>query len=278
MRFATMRRPDGTSCAARVGDDICTELPWETVGHMLQAPGWAQEAQTHSGPSAHVDQVDLAPVVSSGEKIICLGLNYVNHIREAGREAPAYPNLFAKFPESLIGARDPIVLPRVSSMVDWEAELVIVVGRAGRHIARRDALSYIAGYTIMNDISVRDWQRRVPEVLSGKTFESTTPLGPYLVTSDELPPEGTGLAVRCEVDEQLMQDGSTSDMLFKPSDIVSYISTILTLRPGDVIATGTPAGIGIAREPAVFLRPGQVVKTSIEGLGHLENTCVAEGS
>lgn len=190
-----------------------------------------------------------------------------------GREVPAHPTFFAKFPNSLIGAHDPIQLPRVSTSVDWEVELGVVIGSPARHVSRDDALDHVAGYTVVNDISVRDYQRRTLQFLQGKTFEATTPVGPWLVTSDELPAGGAGLPVQCEVDGEVMQASTTSDLLFDVATLVSYFSEIATLEPGDLIATGTPDGVGAGRTPPVFLRDGQVVRTTIEGVGELVNRC-----
>ena len=216
---------------------------------------------------------DLAPLIPRPSKIVCLGLNYRSHIEEMGAELPKHPTLFAKFPAALIGARDPIRLPEASNAVDWEGELAFVIGRRVRNVSKDEAADAIAGYTICNDVSMRDWQWRTSEWLQGKTWEGSTPLGPALVTPDEVG-HGADLLLRCEVDGEVMQEARTSDLLFKPADIVSYVSTIATLEPGDVFSTGTPSGVGAGRQPPRFLQPGQVVRTSIEGLGELVNECV----
>ncbi len=192
-----------------------------------------------------------------------------------GRELPAHPTLFAKFADTLLGARDDLVLPAVSEEVDWEAEPGVVVGAPVRRASTAQAAAAIAGYTVLNDVSMRDWQWRTTEWLSGKAFEATTPVGPWLVTPDEVG-DAADLALRCEVDGRVMQSSRTSDLLFRPADLVAYVSRITTLRPGDLIATGTPGGVGVARTPRVFLAPGQVLRTVIEGVGECVNTCVAE--
>ncbi|HZU73176.1 MAG TPA: fumarylacetoacetate hydrolase family protein [Acidimicrobiales bacterium] len=271
MRLATLRRPDGSTVAARVEGDEVEELGAPDVRSLLLAGGAAAAGR---GPRHRLDEVDLAPVVRGG-KVICLGLNYRSHIEETARELPRYPTLFAKFTEAIIGPRDPIVLPSASDQVDWEVELGVVIGRPLRHADRNEASAAIAGYTVVNDISVRDWQNRTLQWLQGKTFESTTPVGPVLVSPDEIDHAGA-LAVRCLVDDQVMQEANTADLLFKPAEVVAYISTILTLQPGDLISTGTPAGVGASRTPPLFLRPGQVVTTAIDGIGELVNRCVAE--
>ena len=167
------------------------------------------------------------------------------------------------------------MLPRVSAQIDWEAELAFVIGLPVRHATESEAAAAIAGFTILNDVTARDYQHRTLQWLQGKTFEKSTPLGPALVTGDEVG-DARDLEVRCDVDGQPMQRGKTSDLIFKPVEIVRYISDIITLLPGDVIATGTPSGVGDGRNPKVFLRPGQVVRTAIEGLGVMENMCITE--
>lgn len=272
VRLATVRTPSGTRAARLDGDRaLLVDPPRADVGHLL-ADGGLDLATTATEPAG---DLDLAPLVVRPSKIICLGLNYKSHIEEVAGKLPDHPTLFAKFPAALIGARDPIVLPKVSEMVDWEAELGFVIGRRVRNATPEEAADAIAGYTIVNDVSVRDWQWRTDQWLQGKTFERSTPVGPALVTPDEV--DGAAdLLLRCEVDGEVMQEARTSDLLFKPVDVVAYVSQILTLEPGDLISTGTPGGVGVARQPAVFLRPGQVVRTTIEGLGELVNECVAD--
>nr|WP_275263893.1 fumarylacetoacetate hydrolase family protein [Jiangella asiatica] len=170
----------------------------------------------------------------------------------------------------------PIIWPASAGAVDWEAELGVVIGAAARHVPVDAALDVVAGYTVVNDVTVRDWQHRTREFLSGKTFEATTPVGPTLVTSDELPPGASGLEISCAVDGVVMQRSTTSDLLFSVAEIVSYISTITTLLPGDLIATGTPGGVGAGRTPEVWLRPGNELVTTVEGVGQLRNRCVKE--
>ncbi|NIR31348.1 MAG: fumarylacetoacetate hydrolase family protein [Gammaproteobacteria bacterium] len=275
MRLVTIRTQAGT-CAARVDGERAVELPFADVGALIgSGEDWPRRAAASGGRTHVLGEVELAPVVIRPRKIICLGLNYKTHITEMGRELPAYPTLFAKFDRSLIGARDPIRLPRAAEQVDWEVELAFVIGRSVRHVGAAEAEVAIAGYTILNDISARDFQWRTPQWLQGKTFEGTTPVGPALVTPEEVG-GARDLRVRCEVDGVLMQDARTSDFLFKPADLVAYVSRIITLDPGDLISTGTPGGVGAARHPKVFLEAGQVVRTSIEGLGELVNECVAE--
>jgi acylpyruvate hydrolase len=277
MRLVTMRTGNGTR-AGRLDGDTVTELPFDDVKAVLASgPDWAAMAARATGATRALAGADLAPVVPRPEKIICIGQNYLKHIQEMGAEQPKYPTLFAKYTRALIGPRDDIVLPAASDNVDWEVELAIVIGRETRHVSEGEALGAVAGWTVFNDVSVRDWQRRTGQFLQGKTFERTTPVGPALVTLDEAG-DGSDLTLRCEVDGQVMQDSRTSDLLFKPAELIAYISTIITLDPGDIIATGTPSGVGAGRKPPVFLKPGQTVRAVVEGVGELVNTCVKEGA
>jgi acylpyruvate hydrolase len=275
VRYATIRTGDGTH-AARVEGDVLVELDARDVGELLRAGPRSFVAEEPTGVEHALTDVELAPVVLEPGKIICLGLNYENHIRETGREPPAYPTLFAKFTEALIGARDPVVLPSVSDKVDWEVELAFVIGRSVRHATATEAAASIAGFTVANDVSVRDWQGRTAEWLQGKTFEHTTPVGPWLVTPDEVGGVRPDLSVRCEVDGVLRQDSRTAELVFGPVDIVEYVSQVVTLHPGDLILTGTPDGVGYARNPPIYLSAGQVVRTAIEGIGELVNPCLPE--
>jgi acylpyruvate hydrolase len=272
MRFSTIRTDDGTT-AARLDGDVLIPLDAADVGEMLARGG---PGQPRTGASAvPVAEADFAPVVTQPGKIICVGLNYRAHILETGRELPEYPTLFAKFADTLLGPRDELVLPSVSKRVDWEVELGVVIGSPVYRATPEEALAAIAGYTVINDVSMRDWQRRTLQWLQGKMFEHSTPAGPYLVTPDEVG-HAADLEVRCEVDGAVMQQSRTSDLLFSPAEIVAYASQAITLKPGDLIATGTPGGVGNARKPPVYLQPGQVLRTWIEGLGECVNLCVAE--
>ncbi len=225
------------------------------------------------GLAFSVDQVSYLPPILSPEKIICLGLNFRTHIQEMGRELPEYPVIFAKFANTLVGHGQPIVLPKVSSLVDYEAELAVVIGRTAKDVAPEVALDYVAGYTNFNDVSVRDYQRRTIQFLQGKTFDTTGPIGPAIVTLDELSdPLSLGLQLR--LNGEVMQDSNTADHVFDVPFTISYLSQIMTLAPGDIIATGTPGGVGFAREPKVFLQPGDRVEVEVEGLGVLVNPVV----
>ncbi|MEX2255052.1 MAG: fumarylacetoacetate hydrolase family protein [Acidimicrobiia bacterium] len=272
MRLTTIRIDGGTTAARIEGDDL-VRLPYPDLVALLGQPDWHVQARADGPRSAFVTE-DLAPAVRP-PKVICVGLNYRTHILEMGRDLPEYPTLFAKYPDALTGARDDLVIPKVSDQVDWEVELGVVIGTPARRVDEGDALDHVAGYTVVNDISMRDWQRRTSEFLQGKTFESSTPVGPVVVSPDELD-HALDLALRCEVDGEVMQDARTSDLIFGTAALVSYISQFTTLQPGDLIATGTPGGVGAGRDPQVFLRAGQTVTTTIEGIGSCINQVVAE--
>jgi acylpyruvate hydrolase len=276
MRFATIRTADGTT-AARLDNETLIPLAAQSLSELLTVTGGNLSlAQDRPGAQAvPVPEAEFAPVVPLPSKIICVGLNYRTHIAETGREMPEYPTLFTKYPEALLGPGDDLVIPAVSERVDWEVELGVIVGAPVRRATAEQAKAAIAGYTVTNDISMRDWQRRTMQWWAGKNFERSTPAGPYLVTPDEVD-DANDLEVRCEIDGEIMQQSTTADLLFTPADILAYASQIVTLNPGDLILTGTPGGVGDARKPPVYLRPGNVLRTFIDGLGECVNTCVAD--
>jgi acylpyruvate hydrolase len=267
MRLATIRTASGTS-AARIDGGEAIECGVSDVGTLLAGGDWEARAGAADGARHPLADLSYAPVVPRPGKIICVGLNYRSHIREMGRELPEYPTLFAKYPEALIGAFDRLNLPPESDQVDWEVELAVVVGRRVRHADAAAAVDAIAGYSIINDVTLRDWQYRTSEWLQGKTFEATAPFGPYLVTPDEIAPDAQ---ISCLLGGEVVQDSTIADLLFGPVDLVRYISTILTLHPGDVIATGTTGGVGHARTPPRYLKSGETLVSRIEGIGETVN-------
>jgi acylpyruvate hydrolase len=269
VRLATLRLHGTTRAARRDGDEYVL-LDATDVGAVLAAEG-LESAATADGPRLPVDGCEHATLVPRPPKIWCVGQNYAAHAREMGAEPPSHPTLFAKFAIALTGAGDPITLPSTSDSVDWEVELGVVIGRAGRDLQVSQALAHVAGYTVVNDVSMRDWQRRTSQFLQGKTWERSTPVGPELVTPDELPKGASGLRLTTTVDGTVMQDSTTSDLIFDVAAVVAYVSAIASLEPGDVIATGTPSGVGAGRTPPVFLQRGQTLRTEIEGIGVLEN-------
>lgn len=273
MRLATVRTPDGTR-AVRLDGDQHVDLGFSDVGTLLAQQNWERRAAETDGTTTSAADADFAPVVTSPSKIVCVGHNYSNHIREMGRELPEFPTLFAKFADSLLGAYDDIVKPGETDALDWEVELAIVIGSRVRRASAHQAEAAIAGFTVMNDISMRDWQFRTVEWTQGKMWDSSTPLGPYLVTPGEVGGVRPDLTVRTVVDGAVMQEDRTGTLLFTPVDLVRYISTIVTLNPGDVIATGTPAGVGHARDPRVYLLGSETVRTEIDQLGACVNRVV----
>jgi acylpyruvate hydrolase len=271
MRLTTLRTERGTA-AARIESDTAVELDAQDVGALLAIADW-QRTVGETGRRHDLASAGLAPLVPRPGKIICVGLNYRSHIAEMGREVPRYPTLFAKYPEALIGPYDPIALDPESAAVDWEAELGVVVGRRVRRADEDEAAAAIAGFCIVNDVTMRDWQYRTTQWFQGKTFEDSTPVGPFLTTPDEL----TGgvrprLDFTCEVDGSVRQSANTGDLVFDPVDLIRYISRMVTLNPGDLIATGTPGGVGHAAQPSTYLREGSTVSVAFEGLGRQSNS------
>ncbi len=218
----------------------------------------------------------LAPVPDP-QKIICIGLNYRDHAAESGVPAPEEPILFSKYSTSLIGHGEMIILPSVSQQVDYEAELVVVIGRSGRHIPRKRAFEHVGGYAVGHDVSARDWQLNKPgkQWMAGKTFDTFAPVGPVLVTPDEVP-DPHKLGIRLRLNGQTMQESNTSQLIFGVDELIAYLSQVFTLTPGDLIFTGTPPGVGMARKPPVWLKPGDTVEVEIDQLGTLRNTVAAE--
>ena len=230
-----------------------------------------------SGTGIDPAGVKLLAPVPEPQKVICIGLNYADHAAESGVEPPTEPVLFNKFPTAVAAHEDEVVLPSVSSQVDYEAELVVVIGQSCKHVSEAAALKYVAGYCTGHDVSARDWQLNKPgkQWLSGKTFDGFAPYGPYLVTADEVG-DAEKLSVKLRLNGETMQDSSTEQLIFGIPTLVSYLSQICTLQPGDIIFTGTPPGVGMARKPPVFLKPGDVVEVEIEKLGVLRNTFIGE--
>jgi 2-keto-4-pentenoate hydratase/2-oxohepta-3-ene-1,7-dioic acid hydratase in catechol pathway len=212
------------------------------------------------------------PPVPSPEKIICIGLNYADHARETKAQIPSCPVVFSKFPTALLPHEGTVRLPRESQQVDYEAELVLVIGRGGRRILESNARSHIAAYTCGNDVSARDWQKNKPggQWLSGKSFDTFAPCGPWMVTADEIP-DPSKLDIRLRLNGQVMQESNTSELIFPVDQLVSYVSQFCTLHPGDLVYTGTPSGVGMGRTPPVYLKPGDVTEVEIERIGVLRS-------
>lgn len=215
-----------------------------------------------------------APILNPG-KILCIGLNYADHAAESGQPLPEYPIVFSKYSNTVIGSGEAIVLPRVTDKVDYEAELGFVIGKRARHVREEDALNYVAGYLNVNDVSARDYQTRTSQWTMGKSFDTFAPMGPALVTADEVP-DPHDLAIRLWIGDEILQDSNTSQLIFNVPRLVADISEIMTLEPGDIVSTGTPPGVGAARTPPRWLRPGETVNIEIDRLGVLSNPVVME--
>ena len=218
-----------------------------------------------------LDQLQLLPVVPNPGKVICLGLNYAEHAKEGGREIPDEMTLFLRTNTSLAAHGDTILNPEVSDKIDYEAELAIIVGKRAKRVNLEHALDFVYGYAPFNDISVRDYQRRSSQWTAGKNFDRTGPLGPVLATKDELPEGAAGLSIRSFLNGTTMQEGTTSDMIFGAARVIADVSDCMTLEPGDVIVTGTPSGVGYARNPPIFMKAGDRIEVEIEGLPRLCN-------
>jgi 2,4-didehydro-3-deoxy-L-rhamnonate hydrolase len=262
MRLLSYEGPSGPAFGRLDGDTV---LP---LGRSLAA-FLAGDPQVPGAPIPLAAVGLRAPVPRPG-KIICIGLNYRDHAQESGQPLPEEPVLFAKFANSVVGSGEAIVIPSVTERVDYEAELCVVMGHVARDVPVAEALSYVAGYTCANDVSARDLQFRSGQWTRGKTVDTFLPTGPWLVTADEIP-DPQALGMRCLLNGQVMQASNTSQMIFGVAQLVSFISRTVTLEPGDLIATGTPSGVGYARKPPVYLRPGDTVRVEIEGIGALVN-------
>ncbi len=283
MKLATFRHAGDIKIGAVCGDEIAV-----AGGHVTAASDMAgflaagapaldalrEFTETGSGRVALADVQILAPIPRPG-KFLGIGLNYADHIEETGRDRPEYPTFFSKLSSCVIGPGEPILCPKVSDKVDYEGELAFVIGRRGRHIPLERAREYIAGFTICNDVTVRDWQQRSATWVLGKSFDTHGPLGPWLVTADEIT-DPHNLTLTTWVDREQRQHANTGDMLFNCFEMVAYLSQAITLEPGDVITTGTPSGVGVKMTPRGYLKPGQTVRIEISGIGELFNPVIAE--
>ena len=285
MRLVSFQSPTGPRVAAVRGNEyvdlaqadpgIPPAMNEFLAGGQALLDRAAKAAERASGIAR--DSVRLLAPVPTPQKIFCVGLNYADHARETGKEAPPEPVIFNKLATAVTAHNEAIVLPKLSREVDYEAELVAVIGRGGRHIPRESALGHVAGYCCGHDVSARDWQLRKPggQWLLGKSFDTFAPFGPELVTSDEVGNAGN-LRIQLRINGKTMQDSTTAQLIFSVAELVAYLSGVCTLAPGDVIFTGTPPGVGAARKPPVFLQPGDAVEVEIERLGILRNRVVAE--
>jgi acylpyruvate hydrolase len=286
MRFATYVSPGG-----EVG--IAAAVTTDFRGLLRSARGYPGDLETlvsfglpgllnageqilSSGTALDPDSVGFLPPLSQPGRVFCVGLNYRAHADEAKHAVPLYPTVFVRFPSSLVGHRQPMKKPRNSEQFDYEGELVAVIGRRGRHIPRPAALDHVVGYSICNDGSVRDFQLRTSQWTLGKNFDQSGAFGPWLVTADSLPPGGKGLRLKTRLNGRTVQNAGTDEMVFDVASLVSSMSEALTLEPGDLIVTGTPAGVGGAHNPTLYMNPGDVCEIEIEGIGTLRNWIEAE--
>ena len=228
------------------------------------------------GHAIDLAKITYLPPIENPGRIWCIGLNYADHSAESGFAVPTYPAIFSRFSSSMIGHNAPIVRPRVSTHLDYEGELVAIIGKAGRYIAKDKALEHVAGYSICNDASIRDYQMKSAQWTIGKNFDDTGPFGPVFVTSDELPPGATGLKIQTRLNGVVVQDASTGSLIFDVATLVSQLSEAVNLQPGDVIVTGTPSGVGLARKPPLWMKHGDVCEVEIEGIGILRSPIVDE--
>lgn len=234
--------------------------------------GAAKAAIASNAPRLPLASVQLAPVLPEPGKIVCLGLNYYDHAKEGGRDKPVYPWFFLRAASSLLAAGAQALRPKVSARLDYEAELAVVIGKTVKHCTLDNALDAVFGYSCFNDISVRDYQKKTPQWTIGKNFDRSGPFGPVLVTADELPPGATELRIQTRLNGQVMQDANTRDMIWGVAETIQLLTECMTLEPGDLIVMGTPAGVGQARDPQVWMKHGDVVEIEIEQIGVLRNT------
>lgn len=274
MRLARYAQAGTVVTGVVIDDEVADLGPVDPVT-LLRAGAGAIAAAAEGARRVPLRDVRLLAPIPRPPKFLAIGLNYADHIAEAGMQAPEFPVFFNKQTTCVTGPGDPIHVPRVSALVDYEGELGVVIGRRCRHVPASRAHEVIAGYTIVNDVTVRDWQFKAPTMTIGKSFDTHGPTGPWVVTADEIP-DPQDLRIRTWVNEQLLQDASTKEMIFDCAQQIETLSTAFTLEPGDLIATGTPAGVGIVRQPPVFLQPGDTVRIEIDGIGTLENPVIAE--
>jgi len=282
MKLASFKANGRVSYGAVTGTgiiDLGRKLKYPTLLDVFRAQALAEARAAATGqPDVQIKDVEMLPPILAPEKNICVGINYPDRAAEYkdGKDAPKYPNLFCRFPSSLVGSEQPIVRPKVSDKFDYEGEIVLVIGKSGRHVPKEDALSMIGGFTLGNEGSVRDWLRHGSlNVTQGKNFDKSGSLGPWLVTSDELDP-AKPLRVTTRVNGEVRQDDTTDRLTWGFAWLINYISTFATLSPGDYIWTGTPTGAGVHRSPSVWLKPGDVVEVECPGIGVLRNRVVDE--
>jgi len=273
MRLATFKGSEGPRVGIVDGEDIVDigiggpDRPLDLI-----KSGKIKEQAGKQGKRQKIADTHFLPTIPRSGKFICVGLNYADHAAEGNNPIPDYPALFVRVNSSLIGHGEPMIVPKASEKFDYEAELTIVIGKTCRHVSEDKALDYVFGYTIFNDGSIRDYQRKSTQWTAGKNFDGTGPLGPWIVTADEVPPGAKGLGIRSILNgSQVLQNSNTDNLIFDTARLVSIISEVMTLEPGDLIATGTPGGVGYPRKPPIFLKKGDRIAVEIDKIGRLEN-------
>ncbi|WP_407495719.1 fumarylacetoacetate hydrolase family protein [Pseudooceanicola sp. MF1-13] len=279
MRIASYVLPDGTGSYGRVDGDTIVDAgglrgQYADLRALIAADA-LDALESASGETLAVSDVTMLPTIPNADKIICIGLNYLGHIKETGRDRPEYPSMFTRYGSSIVGHDQPLVRPTVSDKFDFEGEFTVIIGKPGRHIPKDKAYEHVAGYTCFNDGSIRDYQRHTTQFWGGKNFWRSGSMGPWMVTSDELG-DPTKPRMVTRLNGEVMQDTSVGDLAFDIPDLIAYISTIIDLAPGDIIATGTPSGVGNFRDPKVFMKPGDTIEVEIEGIGTLTNSIIDE--
>jgi len=264
----------GEEVVAMAGAGVPEDLAGVIAGG--QAALAAVEAAAASGERLKLADVTPALPLAHPGKFICVGLNYALHAKEGGHDIPTYPSFFPRYATSLVPAGGNVIRPKSSVTLDYECELAFIIGKGGRHISEADALDHVFGYTLFNDVSVREYQRKTSQWTPGKNFDGTGPFGPVVVTPDELPPGASGLRITTRVNGETMQDSNTEDMIFTVANIIATLSEFMTLEPGDVVATGTPSGVAHARKPPAWMKAGDVVEVEVEKIGVLRNPVVDE--
>jgi 2-keto-4-pentenoate hydratase/2-oxohepta-3-ene-1,7-dioic acid hydratase in catechol pathway len=279
MKLMMFKKGTGSALGVVEGDNVIDVSSVGTLQDVIVGGSSslaAVKAAAAKGTKQPLSGVKPALPIARPGKFLCIGLNYALHAAEGGHATPTYPALFPRFPSSLVAAGEPVIRPKVSIQLDYECELTIVVGKGGRHIPESKALDHVFGYTLFNDVSVRDFQRKGAQWTPGKNFDGTGPLGPVVVTADELPAGASGLRIQTRVNGEVMQDSNTSDMIFSTARIIAILSEFMTLEPGDLIATGTPSGVAHARKPPAWMKGGDKVEVEVEKIGILANPIVDE--
>ncbi len=284
MKFAAFARAGRSGLAVEAGEVFrgLTEgdagWPGDLLSLIRSDRLEAAAAALRQGPVVDLDEVTFLPPVSAPEKIVCVGLNYRDHSAESGFAQPDFPTLFGRFNSSLIGHGAPIIRPQASEQLDYEGELAAIIGKETRDVPAAQALDHVAGYSIFNDASIRDFQFKTPQWTAGKNFDCTGAFGPFFVTAEALPPGCAGLTLTTRLNGQVVQQARIDDMVFPVAEIIAICSRFMTLRPGDVIVTGTPAGVGLARKPPLWMKHGDSCEVEISGLGRLSNPVSAESA